>query len=162
MSSMKNKSTELDGRMTSETTDINSTEYREALEVLLNRAQNRTPEDQLLVEMTALEVRMKKYLENPSVKKKDLYQVQDFFKEMLDAAHISQNKLANYIGYQPSNLSTMFKNGKVNYEIAKILESIFHISYTLWLDIQSKNKAIVDSKKNIKTFGDYSYKELIS
>ena len=80
---------------------------------------------------------------------------------MLNVADVSQNRLAKYIGYQPTNLGTMFKDGKVNYEIAKILESIFKINSTLWLDIQAKNRGIVSTKKQMKSYDDYSYEDLM-
>ncbi|PCI35949.1 MAG: hypothetical protein COB60_01220 [Flavobacteriaceae bacterium] len=150
-----------DGRMTVEGVDVNSNQYLETLDVLLDRAQERTPEEQFLIEMTALEVKMKKYLEDASIRKRQLHKVQDFYREMLAVSQISQNKLALYIDYQPSNLSIMFKKGKINYEIAKILESIFHINYTLWLDIQAKNHDITSSQKQKKSFNEYSYRELI-
>ena len=157
----KNKNVVADGRMTAEGTDINSEQYHEALGVLFNRAQESTPEEQFLIEMTALEIKMKRYLEDSTIRKRQLHKVQDFYREMLATAQISQNKLAKYIDYQPGNLSIMFKSGKVNYEIAKILESIFHINYTLWLDIQAKNHDIISSIKQKKSFDDYSYSEMI-
>lgn len=161
MVNKRNKSVELDGRMTAEGTDIKSTQYHEALGVLFNRTQERTPAEQLLIKMTALRVKMKNYLEDSSVKKKELQEVQYFYWEMLNTANVSQNKLAAYIGYQPTNLSVMFKDGKVNYEIAKILESIFKINSTLWLDIQAKNRGIVSTKKQLKSYDDYSYEGLV-
>jgi plasmid maintenance system antidote protein VapI len=150
-----------DGRMTSGSVDTSSQEYKETLAAMFTRVQERSPAQHLAVEMTALQVKMKKYLETPVKNTSEVQLVHDFYKELLKIANVSQTKVASYIDVKPSNLGTMFKAAKVNYKVARTFESIFHIEYTLWLDIQSKNEKLANPESPEKHYSDYSYEELM-
>ena len=158
----KNRKELKNGMMTENTINANSTEYREAQAEMFNLIQGQTKEEKFNIEMTALQIRMKKYLESEIKRESELKHVHWFYKEMLKITHVKQSKLAEYINVRANNLGDMFKEGKVNYRTAKIIEAIFKIQFSLWLDIQSKNEYISNPKKDKKHVEEYSFHEMLT
>jgi len=148
------------GMMVNNNIDTNSPEYKNAQAEMYNKILDQSKEDHFYIELTALKIRMKKYLEMEVNNENEMISVHEFYKEMLSITQIKQLKLAEYIGMKANNLGEMFKNGKVNYRTAKIIESIFNIRFSLWLDIQSKNEYLLNSKKS-KPFSAYSLDEML-
>lgn len=149
------------GLMSAGSVDTNSAEYTEALAAMYNRIQEQSEAEKLLTKMTALQLRMKKYLDAQVDSSDDIKRVHFFYKEMLKTSGTNNSRLARYIGLKPNNLSTMFRDGKVNYRTAKILQSIFKIDHSLWLDIQYKNDYLSTPTKEKKRYNEYSFEELL-
>ncbi|WP_157941280.1 MULTISPECIES: helix-turn-helix transcriptional regulator [Arenibacter] len=79
------------------------------------------------------------------------------------AFEIRQNKLDEYIGVRPSNLSKLIKGERsLKHELALVFGKIFNNNPMLWLDIQDKNKLDELSKSKRSEIKKYSLKDLIS
>lgn len=150
------------GVMTGNSVNTNSREYREAQAAMFNMIQEQTEKDLLSIEIMALQLKMKRYLDSEVKRKADVRYIHVFYKEMLEISQVQQNTLAEYMDLKANNLGNMFKQGKVNYKTAKILESIFKIQFSLWLDIQWKNEIISNPSQNKKDFGEYSLQEMLT
>jgi len=150
------------GIMTGNSIDTNSPEYREAQAMMFNMIQEQSKDEKFDIELAALQIKMKKYLESEVKRKNEIKQVQEFYKEMLDITHVKQSRLAEYMDMHANNLGIMFKQGKVNYKTAKIIEAIFNIQFSLWLDIQSKNEYISSPKTKRRHYDEYSFDEMLT
>ena len=77
--------------------------------------------------------------------------------------HIHQNKFANYIGLNPSNLSKLIIGERpINYELALIFGNIFNIDPMMWIEIQAKNEIKKLQKTKSQKYQNYTLSDLIS
>lgn len=128
--------------------------------ILLNTSTRQTKWQKINVKLTALRIQLEDYLNATDTK--EIKPVGAFLKSYLDILDIKQNRFANYIGVEPSNLSKMIKgNRPINPEIALIIGKIFTLNPLLLLEVQIKNDLIKLEKSKEMKFGKYTLEGLI-
>ncbi len=120
--------------------NVNSREFKEYQLFLSNKIDTLNEKQKLQIELFALQVKIKDYL-NSNEKEIDVLTVGDFLRLYLKKLNIKQNKLANYIGLKPSNFSKILTGSrKVNFELSFMLSKIFKLDPKTWMLIQVKNE----------------------
>ncbi len=145
----------------SEGHDVDSDAYKLAHAKMHNLVQDQTAEAKYKVELLALELRMREYLASSPNKTLEVKPIHYFYRQLLKTTGVTQDHFASYINMKPSNLSAMFRQGKVNYKLAKIMQAIFKIDFSLWLDIQYKNEMLSESNILSEPEAKYSLKGLL-
>jgi len=110
-----------DGLMMSDSIKADSPEFKEAQAVMHNMIKKQSSKQVYKIEVLALEMEMemKDYRDSQIKGVNELKKVQEFYKELLKVTEIKQNRLAKFLRIEPSNLGLMFRDGKVNYIIAR-------------------------------------------
>ena len=86
----------------------------------------------------------------------------EFLKLYLDTLHIRQNKFANYIDIEPSNLNKVIKGERqITSEIALKIAKIFELDPLLLLEVQIKTELLKLMNTKSKQIGKYSLKDLL-
>jgi len=81
----------------------------------------------------------------------------------IDKLNLKQNKLANYIGLNPTNFNKILSgNRKVNFELSYTLSQIFSLDPKAWILIQVKNEYKELKKNKSKYFQKFNLEDLIS
>jgi len=74
----------------------------------------------------------------------------------------SKKTFAEYIDYQESNLSAIFKGRrKINPDLAIKLGEIFHLDPAIWLQIQNKNELIEILNQDKEKYEKYKLEDLL-
>ncbi len=139
--------------------NTNAKEFKALKKIIAEEAKQQS-EDELL-ENTLLSVRfqMESYLKNEDG---SLIEVGFFLKEFLRKLGVKNKFFAEYIGFQESNLSALFKGKrKINPDLAIKLGKIFRVNPILWIHIQSKNELLRLKNKNGKMYQEYSIDDLL-
>lgn len=156
----KKKHTEPQNGVLTEPMDVSSPEFNQFQAILLNKSRKQTKWQKINIEVVAIRIQIEDYLKSNNVSEPKF--LGEFLKSFLDTLNIRQNKLANYIGIEPSNLSKVIKGERqINTEIAFKIGKIFGIDPLLLLEIQVKNDLIKFMNKKNKQLGKYSLKDLI-
>ena len=84
--------------------NVNTKEFNEFQVLLTDKAKSLTETQRLNIELFSLQLQLEDYL-NSNEKTTQLISVGDFLRRYLNKLDIKQNRLAKYIGLQPSNFS---------------------------------------------------------
>ena len=134
----KKKQTEHESGVLTNRMDVGTNNFDEFQAIMLNKSKEKTIKHNQKIELLALKFRMEDYLKSEG---KDIRLAGEFLKSYLNTLHIKQNKFANYIGINPSNLSKVIVGERpINYELALIFGSIFNTEPMLWIEVQAKNE----------------------
>ncbi len=140
--------------------DVGTNSFDKFQEILLNKSKDQTIEQKRKIELLALKYKMEDYLKSEG---HDIKLAGEFLKLYLKTLHIRQNKFANYIGLNPSNLSKLIIGERpINYELALIFGSIFKIDPMIWIKIQAKNELKKLNKTKTKKYQNYTLNDLIT
>ncbi|MBI9039607.1 MAG: hypothetical protein JEY97_15870 [Bacteroidales bacterium] len=140
--------------------DVGTNSFDEFQAILLNKSKKQTIEQKRKIELLALKFKMEDYLKSEG---HDIKLAGEFLKLYLKTLHIQQNKFANYIGINPSNLSKLIIGERpINYELALIFGKIFNNNPMLWIEIQAKNELMKLKKTKSQKYQSYSLNDLIT
>jgi len=134
-------------------------DWKKIQEIIGKHADQLSKEELMENRLISIKLRMEDYLRHK--KPETIKHSGHFLKEILETLGIKNNVFSNYIGYQKSNLSSIFSGKRnMNFEFALKLYEIFGIEPELWLYIQIKNdlKKIEGKKEGTKK---YDLKDLI-
>ncbi len=156
----RKKNIELENGVLSESMDINAPEFTEFQAILLNKAKAQSKWQKINVELVAIRIQMEDYAKSSYKSHPKL--VGDFLKYYLDSLNIRQNKFADYLEIEPSNLNKVIKGERqISSELALKIGKVFGLDPLLLLEIQIKNEfSKLLSKKN-KHIEKYSLKGLL-
>jgi addiction module HigA family antidote len=85
-----------------------------------------------------------------------------FLEQFLDIIDIKKKDFAEYIDYEPSNLTAILKGRrKINSEMAIKLGQIFKMNPAIWLHIESKNELLQELASEKIDYNRYSLIELM-
>jgi len=141
--------------------DIDSAEFDKLQALLLNKSRAQTSSQKIKIELLALKIQMEDYLNSKQENETRL--AGDFLKSYLETFGIRQNKFANYIDLEPSNLSKMIKGERpINPEVALKISKIFGLDPMIWLEIQSKNELKALAINKAEQLELYSLEDLLS
>ncbi|MEN8194502.1 MAG: addiction module antidote protein, HigA family [Bacteroidota bacterium] len=156
----KNKKIEPDKGIITNRMDVGTDSFDEFQAILLNKSKEKSIEQKRKVDLLAIKFRMEDYLKSEG---QDIRLAGDFLKSYLKTLHIKQNKFAQYIGLNPSNLSKLIGGDRpINYELALILGNIFKTDPMLWIEIQAKNELKKLRKTRKNKYQNYSLNDLIN
>ena len=142
--------------------DPKSKGFASLKEFLDGKVNDLTQEQRYAIELQGVRVSMNEYL-NAEITRKELIKSGTFLKDLLNRLNIKQNRFAEYLGMKPSNLSKLLNGDrKISFEVSLILEQIFNIESNLWLSIQSKNRFVRMSKRELQRFRKFKLKDLLS
>ncbi len=139
--------------------NTNAEEFKELQRIILAQSKKQTKKQILENKLLSLRFQMESYLEKQT---DPIVEVGWFLKEFLKELKIKNKVFAEYIEFQESNLSALFKgNRKINTDLALKLGKIFRVDPTLWINIQSKNELIRMREKNNKEYQKYNIEDLL-
>ncbi len=140
---------------------VNTNEFKK-FQLFLNEKANQLSEKQKLeIELFALQVKIEDYL-NSNGNTDKIITVGDFIRLYLEKLNIKQNKLAEYIGQEPSNFNKILSgNRPVNFELSFILSRIFNLDPRIWILIQIQNKFLQLNKAKQRNLKKYKIEDLI-
>lgn len=152
------EATEFNGILT-QPMDVGSEEFKTFQAILLNHAKTQSNRQRKEIELMALKLQMKAYLEAAEA---PTQLAGEFLKTCLKTLQIRQNKFASYIGIRPSNLSKLLKGERpINHELALILDQLFNIDAELWLEIQDKNELEKLRRSDKSSYQQYNLDDLL-
>lgn len=138
--------------------NTNSEEFKVLQQTII--AQSKQQNEQQILEHKLLSIRfqMESYFHSPSP---EIIEAGWFLKEFLRQLGIKNKVFAEYINFQESNLSALFKGKrKINTDLALKLGEIFQVDPTLWIHIQSKNELLKMSSQH-KNYQKYNLNDLL-
>jgi len=139
--------------------DVGTNNFDKFQAILLNKTKEQTTEQKRRIELLALKFKMEDYLKSEG---HDVRLAGEFLKLYLKTLNIRQNKFANYIGLNPSNLNKLIVGTRpINYELALIFGNIFNIDPMIWIRIQAKNELNKLNETKRKKYKDYTLNDLI-
>lgn len=139
--------------------NTNSKEFKELQRIILEKSQKQSKKQLLENKLLSLRFQMESYLEQ---KENSITEVGWFLKEFLKELNIKNKTFADYIGFQESNLSALFRGKrKINIDLALKLGKIFRVEPTLWIHIQSKNELSRLARENKKEYQKYNIDDLL-
>lgn len=140
--------------------DVNSSDFSQFREILLNKSKEQSKWQKINIELAAIKIQMEDYIKSNDNSEPKL--LGEFLKLFLDTLHIRQNRFANYIDIEPSNLNKVIKGERhINTEIALKIAKIFEIDPLLLLEIQVKNDLLKIINTKSKQIEKYSLKDLL-
>lgn len=139
--------------------DTNSHEFRE-LRLIINKISNDQPEKTKLEnQLLSIRFQMEEYLNKNDPD--EIIEAGQFVKDFLNVLKIKSKKFAEYIEYEESNLSALYKGRRrINSDLAMKFGKVFKVDPAIWLHIQSKNDLIEVSKKE-KKYESYKIEDLL-
>ncbi len=156
----KNKYVEPQNGLLTNPINVNSKEFKEFKRILSERVNSLTEKEKLEIELFSLQVKVENYLNS---NEDEVQTVGDFLRLYIDRLGLKQNKLAKYIGLNPSNFNKILSgNRKVNFELSFMLSQIFNLDPKAWILIQVKNEYIELKKDKAKYFQKYNLEDLKS
>lgn len=139
--------------------NTNSEEFKELQRIITAKSKKQSSKEILENKLLSLRFQMESYLRKQDPK---IVEVGWFLKELLRELNIKNKVFAEYIEYQESNLSALFRgNRKINIDLALKLGKIFRVDPTLWIHIQSKNELLRMEEENKKEYQKYSIDDLL-
>lgn len=137
-------------------------EFKELQLFLLDKASSLNKKEQLNIELFAMQIKIEDYLKSND-DENNIITVGDFLKLYLDKLNLKQNKLANYLGLNPTNFNKILSgNRKVNFELSYTLSQIFNLDPKAWILIQVKNEYKELKKNKSKYFQQFNLEDLFS
>jgi len=156
----KTKQIEPKNGLLTERMDVNTPEFYELQAIVLNKSREQTKWQKINIELAAIRIQMEDYIKSTNESEPKL--LGEFLKLYLDTLHIRQNKFANYIDIEPSNLNKVIKGERqITSEIALKIAKIFELDPLLLLEVQIKTELLNLMHSNSKQIGKYSLKDLL-
>lgn len=141
--------------------DTESADFKALQTAILEHSQKQSPKDKLRNELLRLRFKMEEY--NSKTLPQNPVEAGEFIKEFLKLLDIQSKVFAQYIGYQESNLSALYKGRrKINHDLALKLGKIFNTTPDLWLSIQTKNELWKIQQADKEQYEKYSLKDLVA
>jgi len=138
----------------------NSKEFKELQRIIKERSSELKEAELIANRLLSLRFQMETYLERENPEK--IIQVGEFLEEFVEALKVKKRVFAEYIDYQESNLSSIFKGRrKINIDLAIKLGEIFSIDPAIWLHLQSKNELLEISEQDRKKYEKYRLEDLL-
>ena len=141
--------------------DIGTPEFEKFQAVVLNHVRAQNVATNLKVELMAIRIDMEDYVLSESTS--EVRRAGDFLRDFLKVLGIRQNKFAEYLGINPSNLNKLLSGERpINSQIALILGQIFDVDPMLWLEVLYRNelrKLYTTKQQELERF---SLKDLIT
>jgi len=139
--------------------DTNSKDFSELKNIISQESNAQSEKDLIENKLLGLRFQMENYLNDQAA---DIIEVGWFLKECLKELNVKNKFFAQYIGFQESNLSALFKGKrKINIDLAIKLGKIFRVEPTLWIHIQSKNELKRLEKENSNEYQHYNIDDLL-
>ena len=139
--------------------NTNSEEFKELQRLIIAKSKKQSKKKILENKLLSLRFQMESYLDKQN---SEIVEVGWFLKEFLKELGIKNKVFAEYIEFQESNLSALFKgNRKINTDLALKLGKIFRVDPTLWIHIQSKNELLRMGEENKKEYQKYNINDLL-
>lgn len=139
--------------------NTNSEEFKKLQQLIIVKSKKQSKKKILENKLLSLRFQMESYLRKQSP---EIVEVGWFLKEFLKELGIKNKVFAEYIEFQESNISALFKgNRKINTDLALKLGKIFRVDSTLWIHIQSKNELLRMEKKNKNKYQKYNINDLL-
>lgn len=153
---------ELENGVLTSSMNVKNREFKE-LQLFLKKKQEALSEKQKLeIELFALQVKIEDYL-NSHEDENNILTVGDFLRLYIENLDLKQNKLAKYIGLNPTNFNKILSgNRKVNFELSFTLSHIFNLDPKIWILIQVKNEYLELKKSKAKYFQQFNLEDLIN
>lgn len=141
--------------------NTDSKEFRELQLLLLEAADSLSEDQKINIELVALKIKIEDYLA-AQLNKEELITVGQFLSLFLKKLNIRQNKLASYIGINPSNFNKIITGErKINFELSNILGHLFGLDPLIWMQIQVKNDYLSLSKSKRSFYKKFKLKDLM-
>lgn len=139
--------------------NTNSKEFKELQRQIITQSNKQNKKKILENKLLSLRFQMESYLDEQS---HEIVEVGWFLKEFLKELNIKNKVFAEYIEFQESNLSALFKGKrKINTDLALKLGKIFRVKPSLWINIQSKNELLRIEEENKKEYQKYNLNDLL-
>lgn len=157
---MKNKEKKSEeNNLLTNSMDVNNREYKELQLLLLEKARSLSDDQKLGIELFSLQIKIEEYLKSEGEEK---ISVGDFLRLYIDRLNLKQNKLAQYIGINPTNFNKILSGSrKVNFELSFVLSQLFNLDPKIWMLIQVKNDYVSLKKEKGSYYKKYKLKDLI-
>lgn len=157
-----NRNIELENGVLTTPMDVKTKEFKEFQLLLSKKAEALNEKQKLGIELFAIQVKIEDYL-NSNEDENAILTVGYFLRLYIDKLNLKQNKLASYIGLNPSNFNKILSgNRKINFELSFMLSQIFGLDPKTWMLIQVKNEYLELKKNKVSFFRNYSLEELIN
>jgi len=162
MKKIKNKNTMPDNGVLTSSMNTQNREFKELQLFLLDKASSLSKQEKINIELFAIQIKIEDYLKSND-DENNLITVGDFLRLYINKLNLKQNKLANYIGLNPTNFNKILSgNRKVNFELSYTLSQIFNLDPKTWILIQVKNEYRELKKNKSKYFQKFNLEDLIS
>jgi len=139
--------------------NTNTKEFKELQRMIVAESKKQSKKKVLENKLLSLRFQMESYLASQN---SEIIEVGWFLKEFLKELGIKNKVFAEYIEFQESNLSALFKGKrKINPDLALKLGKIFRVNPTLWIHIQSKNELVRMGEENKKEYQKYNINDLL-
>lgn len=139
--------------------NTNAKEFKALKKIIAEEAKQQSEDEILENKLLSVRFQMESYLKNDH---SSITEVGYFLREFLRKLEIKNKFFAEYIGFQESNLSALFKGKrKINPDLALKLGKIFRVNPSLWIHIQSKNELLKLKDENEKIYQQYSIDDLL-
>lgn len=156
----KTKQIEPKNGLLTEAMDVNTAEFHEFQAIVLNNSRAQTKWQKINIELAAIRIQMEDYIKSTNESEPKV--LGGFLKLYLDTLHIRQNKFANYIDIEPSNLNKVIKGERqITSEIALKIAKIFELDPLLLLEVQIKTELLNLIHTKGKNHKKYSLKDLL-
>lgn len=159
---IKNKSIEPENGVLTSSMNVENKEFKELQLFLSNKADSLSEKQKLQIQLFGLQIKMEDYI-NSHEDENNLIRVGDFLRLYIDKLNLKQNRLAKYIGLNPTNFNKILSgNRKMNFELSFILSQIFNLDPKIWILIQVKNEYLQLKKNKAKLYQKFKLEDLMS
>lgn len=156
----KTKQIEPKNGLLTEAMDVNTADFHEFQAIVLNNSRAQTKWQKINIELAAIRIQMEDYIKSTNESEPKV--LGEFLKLYLDTLHIRQNKFANYIDIEPSNLNKVIKGERqITSEIALKIAKIFEVDPLLLIEVQIKTEFLKLIKTKKTQLANYSLKGLL-
>lgn len=140
--------------------DIGTKEFSDFQALLLKKSGERTENQKKKIALLSIRFQMEDYIRSET---NEMKSAGEFLKMAIQLLHVQQNKLANYIGMKPANLSKLISGERpINYDLALIFGKLFDLDPMFWIEIQAKNELKKLQQADKDKYADFSLHGLIS
>jgi len=131
--------------------NTNSADFRSLKDMIKNSFESQDTENRIENSLLSVRFQMESYINAPITL--DEIKVPGLFVEkLLKAVNVNKKQLAEYIGYEYTNLISLLKGRrKINSDLAIKLGQIFKIDPVIWLHIENKNELLQEMSKTKNT-----------
>jgi len=138
----------------------NSKDFKELQRAIGLRSKEIDESDLIINRILSLRFQMERYVSKQHPEER--IEAGAFLEEFIEALGITKKDFAEYIDYQESNLSAIFKGRrKINTDLAIKFGEIFRVDPALWLHIQSKNELLEIIDRDKKKYEKYRLGDLL-
>lgn len=146
-------------KVLTERMDFGSKGFHEFRSIIMQKAQERTPEQVQELELISIKYKMEDYLASSDAEE---LSVGYFIKLILKKLTIKQYQFAEYLRMKPSNLNKIIKGERpINYDLALIFGRLFNHDPMLWIEIQAKSAMLKMEKTDQKRYSVHTLANLL-